>query len=118
MYHLPFSRCEDPVAALQLEVSSSREVDVFGDANVAHAKSAKPRRIGGGSGWSRLMKACHDHDVALTVIFNELASDIAVNGANCRGLPRTLDLQARTGAEFRNPEGRRAAIAGASVHCV
>jgi hypothetical protein len=79
-------------------------VDVFGGANVAHAKSAKPRRIGGGSGWSRLMKACHDHDVALTVIFNEFASDIALNGADCRGLPGTLDLQARTGAEFWNSE--------------
>jgi hypothetical protein len=87
---------------------SRREKDVCRHADTADAESATPWRIGGGSGWLSFVKACYDHDIALAVMINKLASDIAVNGADCRGPSDTFEVKAGATAEFRNAENSKA----------
>jgi hypothetical protein len=84
--------------------SSSRETHGFGDADIADAKSAKPWRIGGGSGWSSFVKACHDRGVAFAVICNEFSSDVTGHRTDHRGPTGTFEVKAGATAEFQDPE--------------
>ena len=86
---------------------SGREADVFRNSNVAHAKSANPRRIGGGGGRSRFVKTSNDHHVPFAIMCTEFSSEIAGDRTDCRGPSCRLEVKARTGAEFRNPEDRQ-----------